>query len=134
LAGLQIWIHGRQFPDSVDYWDGNWINVTAHCGASGASVWVRGNIIHLPEIAHLITGVESLCKTLRGKAELPCIEPELSFTLEAENLGHIQMTVDITPNLSQTHRFAFEIDQSYLPKLLSDCNAVLRQYPIKGKP
>jgi len=32
LEGLQIWIHGRQFPDAADYWDGNWLRVTAHCG------------------------------------------------------------------------------------------------------
>jgi hypothetical protein len=23
LAGLSIWVHGRQFPDLHDYWDGN---------------------------------------------------------------------------------------------------------------
>ena len=39
LAGLQIWIHSRQFPDTDDFWDGNWLNITAHCGADGASVW-----------------------------------------------------------------------------------------------
>jgi hypothetical protein len=133
LAGLQIWIHGRQLPECDDYWDGNWLGVTAHCGAQGASVWVRGSIVHLSEIAHLTAGVESLYKGLKGKAELPCMEPELSFTLEATGSGHVEMTVDITPdNLSQKHRFTFEIDQSYLPKLLSDCQAALRQYPIRG--
>ena len=38
LEGLQIWVHGRQFPDLHDYWDGNWLRVTAHCGGSGASI------------------------------------------------------------------------------------------------
>jgi hypothetical protein len=31
VAGLRVWIHGRQFPDSQDYWDGNWLNATAYC-------------------------------------------------------------------------------------------------------
>lgn len=39
LNGLQIWIHGRQYPNEEDYWDGNWLNVTAHCGSQGAEVW-----------------------------------------------------------------------------------------------
>jgi hypothetical protein len=44
LEGLQIWVHGRQFPDLHDYWDGNWLRVTAHCGGSGASVFTTGSI------------------------------------------------------------------------------------------
>ena len=35
LAGLQIWVHGRQFPDSDDYWDGNWLYVTRPGGRLG---------------------------------------------------------------------------------------------------
>lgn len=133
LSGLQIWIHGRQFPSVEDYWDGNWINVTAHCGAEGASVWVSGNIIHLSEIRHLLTGIESMYKELKGKAELPCMEPELSVVLEAKNLGQIEMVVDITPNnLCQSHKFIFEVDQSYLPKLITECEAVLSKYPVKS--
>jgi hypothetical protein len=50
LAGLQIWVQGRQFPDAQDYWDGNWLDVTVHCGGEGASVWVSGSIIHLSEL------------------------------------------------------------------------------------
>ena len=38
IAGFQLWVHGYQFPDSNDYWDGNWLRVTVHCGAAGASV------------------------------------------------------------------------------------------------
>ena len=32
-----FWVHGWQFPEAQDLWDGNWLNVTAHCGQSGAS-------------------------------------------------------------------------------------------------
>lgn len=42
LEGSQMWIHGRQFPNDEDYWDGNWLNVTAHCGSHGANVWTGG--------------------------------------------------------------------------------------------
>jgi hypothetical protein len=34
---FQLWVHGRQFSEAHDYDDGNWLRVTAHCGASGAS-------------------------------------------------------------------------------------------------
>ena len=29
ISGLEIWIRGNQFSDSRDYWDGNWMNITA---------------------------------------------------------------------------------------------------------
>jgi hypothetical protein len=55
--------------------------------------------------------------------------------LEVEKLGHINMKVDITPDsLLQKHTIVFEIDQSYLPKLISECKMVLEKYPIVGKP
>jgi hypothetical protein len=44
LAAFHLWVHGRQFPDAQDKWDGNWLNVT-HCGHAGASVWATGAIL-----------------------------------------------------------------------------------------
>jgi hypothetical protein len=51
FANLQLWVHGREFPESDDDYDGNWFHVTAHCGASGASVWVQGSILMVTDIA-----------------------------------------------------------------------------------
>lgn len=64
LAGLQIWIHSRQFPDNDDLWDGNWLKVTVHCGANGASVWTSGAILHLSEIADWLVALEKLNETV----------------------------------------------------------------------
>jgi len=50
VEGLQLWIHERQFPDSKDYCDGNWLIVTARCCASQADVSVNGPILHLSEL------------------------------------------------------------------------------------
>jgi|JI10StandDraft_1071094.scaffolds.fasta_scaffold12682_12 hypothetical protein len=133
LAGLQIWIHGRQFSESEDYYDGNWLNVTAHCGEAGASVWVSGAIVAVVEIDHWLSSSRELLKGLVAKAELPCIEPHLYVILQAGSLGHVTMEVSITPdNMTQEHKFIFEIDQSYLPSLISQCEDVLKEYPVRG--
>jgi hypothetical protein len=133
LEGLQIWIHGRQFPDAADYSDGNWLRVTAHCGGSGASVFATGSIIHLSELDGWRVESEELLKNLSGEAKLACMEPALSVTLKAGSLGHITMDVSITPDhMRQRHWFQFEIDQSYLPLLVKQCQSILEVYPIKG--
>lgn len=134
LAGLQVWVHGRQFPEANDFWDGNWINVTAHCGADRADVWVTGPIIHLSEIAAWADACEHLATTLRGTAQLACMEPGLSLAMTMQNRGHISTVVQITPDhLNQKHTFEFEIDQTYLHGLVLECRQVLETYPIKNE-
>jgi hypothetical protein len=133
LEGLQIWIHGRQFPDSGDYWDGNWLRVTANCGGNGASVFATGSIIHLSELDRWLVETEELLKNLDGDAKLACMEPALSVTLKSGSLGHITMEVSITPDhMTQRHWFQFEIDQSYLPLFVKQCQSILQAYQIKG--
>jgi hypothetical protein len=29
IDGFALWVHGRQLPESQDFYDGNWLNVTA---------------------------------------------------------------------------------------------------------
>lgn len=134
LAGLQIWIHSRQFPNEEDYWDGNWLNITAHCGTQGADVWVSGGILHVPEIARWHATLEEMNKSLSGEANLVGLEPELCVELKMKELGQISMRVEITPDhMTQEHSFQFEIDQSYLTGLIESCKKVLGKYPVRGK-
>lgn len=132
LSGLSIWIHQRQFPDATDYWDGNWLVITASCEASGASVWIHGPHIHLSEIKRLVDGVEQMQSSFSGVAELGCMEPEFDLKLKVKEQGRIEMQVSINPDHPfQSHRFKFEIDQSFLPKLIRECRKTLTEYPIK---
>lgn len=132
-AGLRLWVHGYQYQDVDDYWDGNWLRATANCTANGASVLISGAFIRNTEIHDWQSSVTALGEALQGEAGLECMEPELAVVLRATSLGKIQMNVDITPDhLSQKHTFTFEIDQSYLPDLLSGCAKVLQRFPIRG--
>ena len=135
LGGLQIWVLGRQFPDSDDYWDGNWLNIHARVQASGAVVEVQGPWLRNSEIAGFAEDLEHVYRELRGDAELKCIEPALWAKVTYLSLGHIEMTIKITPDQpTQDHKFIFEMDQSYLPAVLSDCQKLLDRYPIKDPP
>lgn len=135
FVGLQLWIHGRQFPEAQDFWDGNWLNVTAHCGANGASVWASGAIVMVSDIAHWATQCEALYESGQGDASLQPCEPNLLVTLRSsDQIGHILMRVEITPDhITQKHRIDFEIDQSYLPSLITQCRAIVAEYPILGE-
>ncbi len=134
VAGFQLWIHGRQYPDSQDYYDGNWLRVTTHCGASGASIWVQGAIIMVTDIAGFGEQCDSMLRGNSSSAIMDPFEPELRISLEAiDSLGHIRAKVEITPDhLTQLHKMEFELDQSHLPSIIKQCSAILLKYPIRG--
>jgi hypothetical protein len=133
IGGLRIWVHGRQFPESDDYWDGNWLMVTAFYRSPRSWVSVEGPIIHGPEFAHLLEECERLYSSLAGAATLPCIEPNLRLAMKGNGRGQIDVEVVITPDhMKEAHTYHEEIDQTHLPPILQACRAVLSAYPIKG--
>ncbi|MCB7129770.1 MAG: hypothetical protein J3T61_09565 [Candidatus Brocadiales bacterium] len=118
----------------MDADDGNWLRVTAHCGSSGASVFVGGSILQVTDI--LFWGQQSalLLEGKADKAALDTLEPELSAVIDSpDSLGHLRLRVEITPDhIQQEHVFDFEIDQSYLPGLIRQCEQIEREYPVRG--
>lgn len=135
LAGVNVWVHQRQFPESEEFWDVNWLIVTASCSAPSAVVSVHGPIIHLTEIERLLNESQQVLASLSGKAGLRCMEPEFNLMLEMQTGGRLTLEVEITPDhLAQSHWFKFELDQSYLPGLIRDCQEVLEKYTLKFVP
>lgn len=134
IEKLKIWINGRQFPDSADYWDANWMNINARYDSVTSFVETSGSIVHLSQIRSFL---ESSEKALQGHTqiiELPAIEPNIGLKLELDKLGHIKGELSIThDHLSEKHQYTFDMDQSYLPDLISQCKAIFVKYPIKGE-
>jgi len=133
ICGLRLWIHGRQFPDATDYWDGIWLRVTAYCIYPNSAVRIQNDpCIHLGELAGLLDGCERMYSTLSGKAELQCMEPALSVELVAGGSGHIGVNLSVTANhLAETHEYEDQLDQSYLPPIINSCHAILTKFPIR---
>jgi len=135
IGPLQIWVHGREFEHEHDYWDGNWLRVTAHCATAESKATVQGPIIHLTELSAFTKQLKELDSSEREQAQLLCIEPNLKVTLikKADTLGHIDLKIQMTAdNLTEEHRFHVHIDSSYLPSMIEGCNAILKKFPIRG--
>lgn len=134
LKAFQLWVHGRQFPEAQDQWDGNWLNVTVHCGHSGASVWATGAILDSIGLVRFRNDLERLHQSLSGEAVLESHEPNVRLRVaSSDGAGHLLVRAEITPDhLAQGHWFEFEIDQSYLPAAVAQLNSVLTEFPVKG--
>jgi len=135
LAGFQLWIHGREFPEAEDYYDGNWLRVTAHCAAVGADVWAQGSILMTPDIEQFGAQCELLLQGEGTTAILAPLEPDLRIAIETvDHIGHLRVRVEITPDhLAQSHRMEFDIDQSYLPEIIRSCTVIVEEYSIRGQ-
>ena len=134
LAGFQLWVHGYEFQDSADYWDANWLRVTAHCGGLGASVWATGALLRNVDLAGWAEKCDALREGKAQRAELAPLDPEVKVVIEPrDRLGHLSVLVEITPeHLSQRHSFEFDIDQTYLLDIARMCRAILGAYPVRG--
>ena len=134
LAAFQLWVHGRQFPDAQDKWDGNWLNVTAQCGQAGGSVWAAGAILDTVGLLRFRDELERLHQTLSGEAVLESHEPNVRVRVaSSDRAGHLYVRVEITPDhLAQGHWFEFEMDQSYLPSGVAQLTSLLAAFPVKG--
>ena len=136
VAGLSVWIEGREFEDVQDYWDGNWLKVVATCASPGAKVEAAGPILHLSEVASFLGECQTLSERLEGAAQLDCMEGNLQVSLEfSDGQGNIEASISLTPDpLTEEHAFVFAIDQSHLPFILRGLQAVLERFPIRGTP
>jgi hypothetical protein len=133
LAGLSLWVLGRQFPEAQDFWDGNWLNVQARVQAAGASVEARGAFVRTTEIAKFVEELEVLNANLVGEAALRCLEPTLRIVIRGDARGHATAQVMITPDhMTQSHEFRFDFDQTYFGLLLDGCRNVLSNWPIRS--
>ncbi len=135
FMGLQLWIHGYEYPDSPEVHDDNWLRATAHCGESGASVWVKGSFLMTSDLEMFLKQCEELLRGHIQEAEFKPLEPALQLKLKsADKLGHLTLNVQITPDhMHQEHIFEFEVDQSYLPMVIEQCQGILRRYPVRGR-
>lgn len=135
FAGLSLWVRSREFPDIVEYWDGNWLDIMCRVESHGAFVEFAGPFLRTDELAAFSKQLAGIQKDLIGEAELECMEPNLNIKVQCKALGHLDVVISITPdNLTQSHVFTFEVDQSYLTSVLSDCKRILKAFPIVGSP
>lgn len=131
FCGFSLWIDQRQFPDTTDFWDSNWLLIRARMEASGARIDCGGPILMTADIRHFRDKLAAMIDTLRGEAILKGLEPELDLELRINKRGHVEATIEITPDhLNQHHRFTIETDQTYLPDLLRSCDAILERFPV----
>lgn len=132
VGGLELWVHGREFPGAQDADDGNWLRVSAHCGAPGSSIWTGGAILSVSELVAWSSQCERVHRGELQRAVLRTSEPVLSAAIERiEGHGPLSLRVEISL-VRQKHSLEFELEPSELLKIVRQCSAILERYPVRG--
>jgi len=132
VSGFQFWVHGRDFPDAQDYYDGNWLKMTAYCGPDAG---VTGSYVCVMEIQGWLKTCEALAENLKGTAGLECLEPELDVHMEAKSHGRIEMEVTISHQpYDQPQKSSYELEQTDLTVLIQNLKTIVEKYPVRGTP
>jgi hypothetical protein len=132
LGGLRLWVLEKAFPDSVEWYDGSWLQVRAECAAPGATVTASGPLLTAEDIGRLLYGMEAMQRRELSAVEMSPLEPNLVVGLTGNSRAGLRIDVRITPDsMTQEHRFFFDADLAYLSGPIAQCREVLRLFPAK---
>src|SRR5262245_20643131 len=134
LGGLSLWVLDKAFPESVEWFDGNWLQVRAECNAPGATVTANGPLLTAEDIGRLLSGMEAMQRGGSAAGMSP-LEPNLVISLTGSSRGRLRIDVRITPDsMTQEHRFFFDADVGYLAGPIEQAREILRRFPaVEGR-
>jgi hypothetical protein len=129
LGGLRLWVLDKASPESVEWFDGNWLHLHAECAAPGVTVSVTGPLLTAEDLGRLLAGMEALHRRETSAAEMNPLEPNLVIGLTGSSRGRLRIDVRITPDpMTQEHRFFFDADIAYLAGPIAQCREILQQF------
>lgn len=132
---VQINLLSRSHPECDDYWDGNWIasEVELRTGAYRASF--RSDF-RSEDFTSFHQSVCQLSETLRGFAKFDTMEGQLALELIGDGRGHIRVegtSLDVA-GVGNRLDFHFDIDQTYLSRIVRSLEKSISMYPVVGRP
>jgi hypothetical protein len=132
---VAIAVTRREFPESTDYWDGNWVYATVRIRV-GAFRGEYEALLRTDEIARLRSGIAQLHAELKGTANFESMEEWLRMTVDGDGRGHFVARCEARdqPGTGNTLRFELRFDQTELPRGIAALDAVLAAFPVKGTP
>ena len=109
---------------------GTWLKIVVSFVLGGFRGKVTGELL-ADELRSFQTGLENLYKSLSGKASLSTLEGWLFIEIIGNGRGQMMMNGEIIENPGRRNTFQFELDldQSFIPPILSDLEKIVKTFP-----
>lgn len=134
-AKVEIDIIAREYPNSFDYWDGNWVISNVKVEIPGYYVDFIASL-RTDDIRDFLNDLKLMNKDLSGKAILKNLDSFIYFECEMDKLGHIEWSGETCYPTGSGAVLSFEFvsNQSYLDDLIKELENIISLYPVISKP
>jgi hypothetical protein len=114
-----------------EYYDDNWVNVKVSI-AAGAFTGTFDAAFLTHDFVRFRAELQSLHEKLKGEAIFSTLEEQLFIKLTVDEVGRIAVEGMAMDHPGVELKFVFDLDQSYLPKIISDLDEIVTEFPVRG--
>lgn len=134
LCYLHIKVVSRCYPQTADFWDGNWLNTDIYARSNSLELTVNAKL-RSDEFQSFLKELEPICKSLRGKAKFQSMEEWLEIHCDGDGTGHFitRVSVKDQPGAGNVLSFSAQLSEIQLLTLIDQLKAVLEEFPVVGK-
>jgi hypothetical protein len=130
---LEIYADNFAYPDSTDFWDGNWIETRIKIKVGGFTGNYSAQIRNV-DFLDLKNGLERLYNQLDGYANFNCLEEYLQIKIKGDGLGHFlaDCIANDNPGIrGHELKFSIDFDQTEIHRMTKMIDDLLIEFPIK---
>jgi hypothetical protein len=121
-------VSGREFPNTSDFWDANWLICTVEIAVGAFRGRVDG-MIRTEELETFRGEIVRLNEGLGGEAEFSTMEQWLALRLIGNGRGQIEARCEVGDG-GNTLRCCLSVDQTFLPPLIQQLSKLIEAYPV----
>ena len=132
---LEIVVGHPTQSDPDDYWDANWISAGIRVEVGAFKGHVAASL-RREDFPVLRDGLKKLYADLKGQVKFTTLEEWIELEITGDGRGHFTGRGFVIDNLWGKNRLEFEIqfDQTELPRLIGELDAIVAQLPVLGSP
>ena len=132
---LEIVVGHPTQSDADDYWDANWISAGIRVEVGAFKGHVAASL-RREDFPPLRDGLKKLYADLTGQVKFTTMEEWIELEITGDGRGHFTGRGFVIDNLWGKNRLVFELqfDQTELPRLIGELDAIVTQRPILGSP
>jgi len=124
----------RSYPNTNDFYDGNWLNINLVVKAGCFNGTVT-NQIRADELASFQAKLAKLYKSLSGSVKFLTLEGWLSFEIAGDGKGRFSCIGKVADEFGHGNvlNFKLYLDQTFLPEILNGLEKVTSAFPVRDK-
>lgn len=132
---LEIVVGHPTQSDTDDYWDANWISAGIRVEVGAFKGHVAASL-RREDFPVLRDGLKKLYAELTGQAKFTTMEEWIELEISGDGRGHLAARGFVIDSLWGKNRLEFELqfDQTQLPRLIGELDAIVAQRPVIGSP